>query len=145
MNSSTSARPFGRRVMTGLSRFLITLLVVGLLGLVGWLASERNARMYSLRTEADKLVVLKGRMLPMGSDPWTPGDAQLADAYAPIPLEGTQPEPTLMQVQFADRDELDRALFRVLESLARPRIKAPDEKSLEQGLYYLRRAQLLSG
>jgi hypothetical protein len=141
----SSKQPLMRRVMTGLTRFLVTLFLLGLVGLVAWLASERNARMYSVRAEADKLVVLKGRMLPVGSDPWAPGDPTLADAYAPIPLEGSPPDPTLLQARFADRDELDRALFGVLEGLARPRIKSEDPKALEQGVYYLRRAQLLTG
>jgi hypothetical protein len=141
----SSKQPLGRRVMNGVSRFLVTLFLIGLVGLVAWLASERNARMFSLRAEGDKLVVLKGRMLPMGSDPWMPGDPTLADAYAPIPLEGAPADPSLLQSKFPDRDELDRALFGLLEGLARPRIKSGDEKTLEQGLYYLRRAQLLTG
>ncbi len=131
--------------MTSLTRMLVTLLLLGLIGLVAWLASERNARTFSLRAENDKLVVLKGRMLPMGADAWTPGDPMLADAYAPIPLEGARPDAALLQSHYSDRDELDRALFRLLEELARPRIHSDDEQTLEQGLYYLRRAQRLTG
>ncbi|MGA9520706.1 MAG: IF-2 protein [Myxococcaceae bacterium] len=137
--------PMGRRVMTGLSRTLVTLIVLGLVGLVAWLASERNARTFSLRVEDGKLVVLKGRMLPMGAEPWAPGDPLLADAYAPIPLEGARPDAALLQTTYSDRDELDRALFRQLEELARQRIHSEDEQTLEQGLYYLRRAQRLTG
>jgi len=135
----------GRRFMTGLLRTFTVLLLIALVGAVGWLVSERNARTFTLGVENGKLVVLKGRMLPTGADPWTPGDPMLADTYAPIPLEGVTPSQTLLDARFSDRDELDRALFRVLEELARPRIRSDDEKALEQGLYYLRRAQRLTG
>ncbi|MHB8879682.1 MAG: IF-2 protein, partial [Myxococcaceae bacterium] len=37
------------------------------------------------------------------------------------------------------------ALFAVIEGLARPRVTSDDPKALEAGLYYLRRAERLSG
>ena len=48
------------------------------------------------------LVVMKGRMLPTGAAPFRPGDARLADAYAPIPLEGRDVS-SLMEQRFTER------------------------------------------
>ncbi|NRD68896.1 IF-2 protein, partial [Corallococcus exiguus] len=68
----------------------------------------------------------------------------LSDAYAPLPLEG-QDVTLLTQQKFTDRDDLDRALFPLLETLARPRIASGEPAKVERGLYYLRRAEKLSG
>jgi hypothetical protein len=83
-------------------------------------------------------------MLPTGAVPYRPGDARLADAYAPLPVEGRDVSDLLTQ-KFTEREELDRALFPLLESLARPRVQSEEPAQLEKGLYYLRRATLLSG
>lgn len=141
----TTERPLGQRLLRGIGRLLATVFVLGLIGLVAYLASERNASAYSLKQEAGQLVVQKGRMLPTGSEPWTPTDSKLADAYAPIPLEGTTPSSTVLTQTFRDRDELDRALFGVLETLARPRVSSEDPKVVDRGLYYVRRMERLSG
>jgi hypothetical protein len=135
----------GRKFFTGLFRVVMLLVLLALVGAVLWLVSERNARTYGLRLQGDQLVVVKGRMLPTGADPWTPGDPLLADAYAPIPLEGHRPTAAVLQARYTERDELDRALFRVLEALARPRVHGESGQVLERGLYYLRRMQQLSG
>jgi hypothetical protein len=141
MNTPTGSRPMGHRLATGARRLLTFLVVISLLGLVGFLASERNARTYSLEVRGDQLVVLKGRMLPAGSAQWAPKDPALAETYAPIPLEGHQMESTLLAKRFDDRDELDRALFEVLEQLARPRLDSDDPRTLQRGFAYLRRAK----
>ncbi len=141
MNANPS---FGSRAMTFLKRLILTSLVLGLAGATGFLLSQINAKTFSLENRDGKLVVLKGRMLPVGADPWQPADAALADAYAPIELEGTSPM-GVVNVKYEDRDSLDRALFNVLENLARPRVNSDDPKLLDQGLYYLRRADKLSG
>jgi len=51
----------------------------------------------------------------------------------------------LAEQHFYDRDDLDRALFEVLARLASPRINSEDPQALERGVYYLRRAEKLSG
>jgi len=147
MREPTSSNPagFGRRAGRAFTRLLVTLLVIGLGGAVAYLVSMLNARTFTLEQQEGSLVVMKGRMLPMGSVPFHPGDAFLADAYAPIPLEGQSAGMALLQQRFTERDELDRALFDVLERLARPRVDSDDPKTLDQGLYYVRRAGKLSG
>jgi hypothetical protein len=144
MRTQPSEPSFGHRAGRAFTRLLVTLLVLALVGAVGYLLSVLNARTFTLEEQAGKLVVMKGRMFPMGSDPFRPADPFLADAYAPIPLEG-QPAGTLILEKFRDRDELDRALFTLLEQLARPRVATDEPQALEKGLYFLRRAEKLSG
>src|SRR3954465_5726663 len=55
----------------GLKRFAVTVLVLGLLGAVLWLASERNQRHYSWTVENANLVISKGRFFPPGQSPTT--------------------------------------------------------------------------
>jgi hypothetical protein len=144
MRTQPEEPSLGRRAGRAFTRLLVTLLVVALIGVVGYLLSILNARTFTLEEQAGKLVVLKGRMFPVGSDPFRPADPFLADAYAPIPLEG-QPVGTLILEKFRDRDELDRALFGLLEMLARPRVASDEPQALEKGLYFLRRAEKLHG
>ena len=144
MNPQQNRPGFGRRATSAFTRLLVTLLILGLGGAVAFLLSQLNARTFTLAQENGQLVVMKGRMLPTGAVPYQPGDARLADAYAPIPLEGRDVS-SLMEQRFTERDELDRALFPVLEALARPRVQTDEPAQLEKGLYYLRRAELLSG
>lgn len=144
MNPQQNRQSFGRRATSAFTRLLITLLILGLGGAVVFLLSQLNARTFTLAQENGQLVVMKGRMLPTGAVPYRPGDARLADAYAPIPVEGRDVS-GLVEQKFTERDELDRALFPVLEGLARPKVQSDDPELLEKGLYYLRRAESLSG
>jgi hypothetical protein len=138
------APSLGRRAGRAFTRLVVTVLVLALAGAGLVLLSRLNARTYSVTVENGMLVVMKGRMLPMGAQPYRPSDPRLADAYAPLALRGHDVS-TLVQERFGERDELDRALFRVLEALARPRVASDEPKALEDGLAYLRRAALLGG
>jgi hypothetical protein len=144
MTPTSSPPSFGSRILTFFKRLILTTLVVGLAGATVFLLSQINAKTFSLENRDGKLVVLKGRMMPTGAEPWTPADAALADAYAPIELVGTSPM-GVINVKYEDRDSLDRALFGVLEGLARPRVNSEEPKLLDEGLYYLRRAEKLAG
>ena len=134
----------GRRATRAFTRLLLTLFVLGLLGAVAFLLSQLNARTFTLALESGQLVVMKGRMLPTGAVPYRPGDARQADAYAPLGVEGQDVSGLLTQ-RFTERDELDRALFPLLEKLAAPKVLSNEAEVLDKGLYYLRRAELLSG
>ncbi len=140
----TSDQSFVSRAATFFKRLIVFTLVVGLGGATVFLLSQINSKTYALENRDGKLVVLKGRMLPVGADPWLPADAALADAYAPIELEGMSPT-QIVGVKYEDRDSLDRAMFGVLEQLCRPRVYSDDPKLLDQGLYFMRRAEKLSG
>ncbi len=135
---------FGSRLWRAFIRLLVSSVVIGLAGVAVVLLSQLNARRYALEMQDGKLVVLKGKLMPQGSEPWRPGDSVLADAYAPLDLDGTSPM-GVVGARFDDRDALDRALFSVIETLARSRTVSDEPKLLEQGLYYLRRAEKLSG
>lgn len=141
----SSQAGIGQRMASALKRLLMTVFVLALIGLVAWLASERNARTFSLAEQNGSLVVMKGRMFPWGAEPWSPSDPGLASTYAPIPLEGASVDPSVTQTRYSDRDELDRALFGVLDRLARPRVGSEDPKEVQRGLDYVRRMKALSG
>jgi hypothetical protein len=139
----TETDSFGSRAGKTLKRIVITLLVLGLGGAVAFLLSQLNSRTFSLEIQEGKLVVMKGRMFPVGSEPYRPSDPTLADTYAPLDLEGTTPTQVVGQ-RFTERDELDRALYSVIEGLAKGRVTSDDPQTLDSGLYYLRRADRLT-
>lgn len=134
----------GARAKRAAVRLVVTLGVAALLVAVFMLLSQLNARTYRLIQDGETLVLHKGRALPVGSEPYRPSDPLLADTYAPVPIEGLQVG-TLLEQRFTDRDDLDRALFEVLEKLARPRVFSDDPEALDRGLYYVRRADKLKG
>jgi hypothetical protein len=121
---------------------VLVVLVMGVA--VFQLLSQLNARTFTIRQEGELLVVHKGRAFPAGSEPYHPSDPLLADTYAPIPSERLQVG-ALLERRFTDRDELDRALFDVLEKLARPKLYSDESVDLDRGLYFVRRAEKLKG
>ena len=123
---------------------MVTLIVFALLGAVGFLLAQLKARTFTLQHQDGKLLVMKGRMLPVGSDPYRPSDPAVAAAYAPIELFGGSPA-GLDGARFDERDAMDRALFQLLEGLARPRLVSDDPAVLSQGLVALGRMQKLAG
>jgi len=135
---------FGTRLFRAFRNLVVLALVLGLGGAAAYALSLVNSRTYGLDVREGLLVVLKGRMLPWGSEPWQPVEPDLLDAYAPLELEGN----TALAVtgkRFDERDELDRAMYTVIEMLAKPRVSSDLAKDLEQGLYYVRRAERLHG
>lgn len=134
----------GARLWRALVRLTVTALLLGMAGAALFFWSQLNSRTYTLEVKEGKLWVLKGRMAPTGNEPWNPSDPALVDAYAPLELDGTPPMGMVGQ-RFTDRDELDRALFSILEGLAKPRVLSDDSRMLERGVYLLRRADRLTG
>jgi hypothetical protein len=135
---------FGTRLFRAFRNLVVFSLVVGALGAAAYAMSLLNSRTYSLEVRNGQLVVLKGRMMPTGAELWLPSDPMLADAYAPIDLEGNTALPVVGK-KYQERDELDRALFSVLFTLAEPRIASDSPKDLEKALVYVRRAEKLAG
>lgn len=142
---SVDQRRWGHRVGRAFTRLVVTLLVLGLIGTVGFLLSQLNARTFTLSVSNGALTVFKGKMLPLGSQPYRPADPSLAETYAPLPIDNTAIDSSVLQQRFTERDEVDRALFEIIKTLAQPRVIADDPATLERGLYYLRRAQKLTG
>jgi len=141
---SSTSDSLGRRAGRAFTRLVVTLLLFALLGAVGFLLSRLNARTFTLQQTDGKLLVLKGRMLPVGADPYRPSEPALAAAYAPIDLMGGTAA-GLDGATFEERDALDRALFGFLEGLARPKLVSDDPAVLNQGLAILARMQKLGG
>ncbi len=135
---------FGQRAGHALRRLLVTLFVLALAGIVCILLARDNARTFSLKLEGGKLVVLKGRMLPWGSAPYRPADPSLAEVYSPIDLGGATIGAADAE-RYEDRDELDRALFRILEQAARPKLLAEDTQVVASGMGLLHRMEKLQG
>ncbi len=144
MHDTSSQPSFGRRLGRAFRNFVLFALFVGFAGAAAYALSVLNSRTYMLEVQGGQLVVLKGKMLPMGADPWLPADPRLADAYAPLDLEGNT-SLAVVGAKYADRDELDRALFVVIELLAKPRVASDSPRDLERGLYFVRRGERLNG
>jgi hypothetical protein len=145
MTSTSSDAPgFGARLLRAFVRLVVTALVLGLAGVTVFLLSQMNARTYTVEVVDGKLAVMKGRMMPTGTELFTPSDPMMLDTYAPLTLEGTSPM-GVVGLKFGDRDELDRALFSVIEPLAKPRVASEEPTQLDRGLYFLRRAERLQG
>lgn len=135
---------FGARLLRAFRNLVLFGLVLVAAGAAVYAMSLLNARTYTLEIRNGQLVVLKGRMMPTGAEPWLPADPTLADTYAPIDLEGNTSLAVLNQ-KFQERDELDRALFTVLSMLATPRAASDSPKDWEKALLYVRRAERLTG
>lgn len=127
----------------GGSGFLAWLLILALLAVVVWLASERNARTWTLAPDEGRLVVLKGYLLPAGRQTFKTSDPALAQAYAPIVLPPGKAPPA--EQSFDDRGALDQALYDLLAGWAREDIGSGDPGRLERGLGYVERAEHLGG
>jgi hypothetical protein len=141
---SSTSDSLGRRAGRAFTRLVVTLVVLSLIGAVGFLLSQLNARTFTLQQQDGKLLVMKGRMLPMGSEAYRPSEPALAAAYAPFDLLGGTAA-GLEGARFDERDAMDRALFQFLEGLARPRLVSDDPAVLNQGLVALGRMQKLGG
>jgi hypothetical protein len=139
-----SEQSLGARLLRAIRTVFVLALIVGLGGAAVYALSQVNARTYVLEVQNGYLVVLKGKLMPTGAAPWAPSDPKLVDAYAPIDLEGNV-SLTVNGQKFEDRDELDRALFQVLEMLAKPRLQSDLPADLEKGLALVRRAEKLGG
>lgn len=135
---------FGTRLVRAVRNLFIFVLIVGSAGVAVYALSVTNSKTYSLEVRNGSLVVMKGKLMPTGADAWLPGEPALADAYAPLNLEGNVAL-TVVGKKFEDRDELDRALFQVIEMLARPRLSSDQPKDLDHGLALVRRAEKLHG
>jgi hypothetical protein len=135
---------FSGRIGRAIVRLATLALVASLAAVAVFLLAKLNSRTYRVQLVENQLRVMKGKNQPFGFEPFRPSDPQLLDAYAPIQLAGENPADILNRT-FNERDELDRALFSVFETLGRPKLFSEDPQEVQQGLYYLRRAEKLTG
>jgi hypothetical protein len=122
---------------------VLTIAILLLLGLVGWLLSERNARQWSLVYEDGTLSVKKGVMFPVGRQAFKTDDPLLAQAYAPL-----KPPPNAKldeERTFDDRAGLDQALYELLAKWTRDDLGTERPEMVERALSWLARADKLAG
>ena len=74
-----------------LTTTLVVVLILGLLGAVGYLLSDLNHRRYRINVRDGHMWVERGLFLPLGYVAYAPETPALKDAYAPIavPLSET--------------------------------------------------------
>ena len=127
---------------SGRSTFM-GLAIVVLLGLVGWLLAERNARQYALVYEDGLLSVKRGILFPVGRQSFKTDDPALAQAYAPLkPPPGAKLEDERV---FEDRSALDQALYELMARWARDDIASERGERVEEALALISRAEKLAG
>jgi hypothetical protein len=107
----------------GFQRFVLWLVIVGLLGVVFWLASERNEHRFRITSQGNALVIERGRFFPTGSAPVPPTDK----VYGPLPVPPGEKVPA--DVEFDGQNALDRFMFDLLSAWARNAGKRSDNKS----------------
>ncbi len=107
----------------GFQRLVLWMLIVALLGAVGWLASERNERRFHATAQGSALVIERGRFFPTGSAPLPPTDK----VYSPFPIPSGEKPPA--DTEFENQNELDRWLFDLLSAWARNAGKRGDDRT----------------
>lgn len=122
---------------------LILCLVLALGAAVAYLMAERNQRHFRMRNAGGIVFIERGRLLPIGYEPFAPEAKDLQSAYAPIKIPAG--EKVAEEENFEDRTELDRALFSLLAGWARGRLQASDGESFDMASSYVSRCALLPG
>ena len=124
-----------------ISRFLTGLVLLALIGAVLYLLSEKNARTYFLVPEQGKLIVKKGRFLPLGEVAYVQNDAALNAAYAPLRIPGFSAQ--LERASFSERADLDQALAGHLLNWSKTYVKRNTKKSIAAAIPLLERVAIL--
>lgn len=127
----------------GWSRLVLWLVVLALLGVVWWLASERNERRFRLTSQAGKLLIERGRFFPNGTSAIAADDAVWGRLYGPVTLPAAVKPPG--DLEFEDQNALDRTLLELLTGGAREAAKKGDTASMELAAQLVGRANLLPG
>lgn len=120
------------------------LLLLAIAGGVAYGASWLNSRRYFLVVGPASVEVGKGKMFPVGHEPFQPTDASTRRAYRGFELPGGIKLARGTTV-FTDRVELDQALFRILTDAARYAMskQTPRAPELVQG--YIEQLEALPG
>lgn len=125
-------------------RIFGTLLALALVGGGVYVASWLNARRYFLIVEATEVRVARGRMLPVGHQPFVPVEPELRRAYESFPLPGGIKLPR-GESTFDDRVELDQALFRVLKDAIAFSLMEENRRTTELVARYLKQVKAIPG
>lgn len=122
---------------------LLGVVIVALLGAVGFLLSEINHGRYRLNELNDQLIIERGAFLPVGFVAFKPKTEDLQAAYAPLPIPKGKAVPS--HEVFDDRADLDRALFAILAGWSRELLESREEADFQLGLAFVQRAESLPG
>jgi hypothetical protein len=128
-------------VLQALVKLLAALGILALLFVVAYLLSDINTRRYRLAVTQEGLVVERGRFFPLGFECFEPADDLLRQAYAPI--EVPDGEAVDVGAVFDERSEVDRALYARLRLWAGQRLGSSDGPTLELGIRYVKRLEIL--
>lgn len=131
-----------RRVRFGRILVLLGILALAAGGL--YVAAWVNAGRYYLVVEEDRVGVYRGRMLPVGREPFVPSDPALRQAYEGFPLPETAHLPRGESI-YTERTELDQALFRLLRDAAEQTLGEGEGRAPELGVRYLEQMKALPG
>ena len=123
----------------GFQRFVLWVLIFGLLAVVWWLASERNERHFRVAAESSVLFVERGRFFPMGTARIDATDPTFGKAYGPLQLP---PGAKVSEAEYDDQSALDRALFDLIQPLTKTLAQKGDVAGAQA---LLDRATLLPG
>ena len=127
----------GRAAVTA----LVVLLVLALGAVVVYLLSEINSRRYRIAVQGSSLIVERGHKLPWGFARFEPATAELAAAYAPIPIP-TGESLTKTEI-YEDRADIDRALFSLFAGWTRARLDSTVPGEFDLAASYVHRSELL--
>jgi len=129
--------------LRNLSYLLLGATILALSGVIIYLLSDINHRQYRLNAQGSVLLVERGKFLPVGFEAYVPKDATLQPIYAPIPLpKGVTMGPSEI---FADRTDVDRAIFGLLSGWSRERIDSNTDGDFELVVGYINRCETLPG
>jgi hypothetical protein len=106
-----------------LQKLFLSLIILGLLAAVWWLASERNQRHFRVSARQGVLLVERGRFFPLGMV--AVGDAD--KVYAPVTVPQGEKGPA--EMEFEDQNSLDRWLFDLFSGWANAAGKRGDTKT----------------
>ncbi len=126
------------------TRFFVVLVLLGAVAGGGYFASWLNAKRFFLIVDRTEVRVAKGRMLPVGEEPFIPRDPGLRRAYERFPLPGGMGVPR-GKTQFSDRVELDQALYRLLKDATEFTIASGTARAPELTARYLKQIKALPG
>lgn len=127
-----------------LKRLFVALLMLGVLGAGLYGASWLNSRRLFLEIGPAEVSVAKGRMLPVGREPFIPLDPTIRKAYRSFPLPGGMKVGRGVTV-FDDRVELDQALFRLLVDAAQFSLEVDNARTVELLPRYIEQMKAIPG
>jgi hypothetical protein len=125
-------------------RMFWTLVILALIGGGLYASSWFNARRYFLLVGESEVRVAKGRMLPIGHEPFIPQEIDLRRAYQSFPLPSGIKVPR-GETMFSDRVELDQALFRLLKDAIAFSLMEDNRRTPELVQLYMKQIKSIPG